>query len=537
MSSAVRYFRNWIKSLVAALLLVLAAQSVVGHAADEAFLPVAREIDRRLAEHWQGKGITPAAACDDATLLKRVTLDLTGRIPTPAEWEVRLKDGKPLADRYAALVAELIDGPEFPLHLGAVLDEMLQGSLAGNAEFTDYLRRSIRAGKPWDAIFREVLVGPWDTPDRKPATKFLELRAKDLDKLTTDATRVFFGVDVSCARCHDHPLVDDWKQDHYYGMASFFHRTSGGKGSISEKNEGDVTFKAADGSQHTARVMFLSGRVAEDPPEENGKKPKVSRREQLVSIAIAEQKFLSRALVNRLWQQFFGRGLVHPVDQIHSANPPTLPGLLEWLAEDFVTSGYNVKRLVGAIVTSRAYQLSSRWEQPTPLPSEGDFAVMRLGLLTPRQYAFSVLVATGRADFGEATAIEKRAEQLAGSLGSKRISQYLTVEQQAAELLANLDPAQDGQTSAAEALFLSNNPAVQKLFAAEEKTLAARLAVLEQPPRIAEAAIRGVYCRAPFAGEVDHLASWVQQQTSPRQQTCEQLVWVLVTSAEFRFKH
>ena len=504
---------------------------------EEPFASTAKEIDRRLAAHWQAKGITPAKRAEDAVLLKRVTLDLLGRIPTQAEWEARLKDGKPLQDRYPQLVVELLESPEFPLHLGAMLDEMLQGSAAGNAEFTDYLRRSVRSGKPWDVVFREIMTGPWDTPERKAAIKFLDVRAKDLDKLTTDTTRVFFGVDVSCARCHDHPVVDDWKQGHYYGMASFFNRTSGGKGQISEKNEGDVAFKGADGSQQTAKVMFLSGSVAVDPPEENGKKPKVSRRQQLVDIAVQDQKFLSRALVNRLWQQYFGQGLVHPVDQIHSGNSPSVPGLLEWLAEDFVASGYNVKRLVGAIVSSQAYQLSSRWEQSSPPPTEGDFAVMRLRLLSPRQYAFSVLVATGKADLAEGTLIEKRAEQLAGTAGSKRIAQYLTIEQQAAELLANLDPLASGQTSAAEALFLSNNPNVQKLFAADEKSLAAKLSELKQPAEIAVAAIRSVYCRPSLPDEKDRLTKWIGEQQTPLPQICEQLVWVLVTSAEFRFQH
>lgn len=527
-----------IASHCCACLVFLLSQFLTSKAiAAEPFAAAAHQIDKHLTAHWQAKDITPANVADDATLLKRVTLDLIGRIPTLAEMELQLKDKQPLAERYPAIVAELLESPEFSLHMGAMLDEMLQGSAAGNADFSDYLRRSLREGKPWDKLFRELLVGPWDVPERKPATKFLELRAKDLDKLTTDTTRIFFGVDVSCARCHDHPLVDDWKQDHYYGMASFFHRTTGGKGSISEKNEGDVTFKAADGSQQTARVMFLSGQVATDPPEQDGKKPKVSRREQLVEIALSEQKFLSRALVNRLWEQFFGRGLVHPVDQIHSGNPPSVPGLLEWLAEDFVASGYNVKQLVGAIVSSRAYQLSSRWEHSTRVPDEGDFAVMRLQLLTPRQYAFSVLVATGRADFSSPSALEQRVERLSGNTGSKRITQYLATEQQAAELLKNLDQKQDGQTSAAEALFLSNNSAVQKLFVADEKTLSANLVAIQDPKQLAEAAIRGVHGRAADTSEIERLTAWINSQTSPRQQTCEQLVWVLVTSAEFRFKH
>jgi hypothetical protein len=534
------FCRNKLTMTLGAALLALCTVAATSLAAEPDHLSVAREIDRRLTEHWQAKNITPAAVADDATQLRRLALDLTGRIPMRNEWEARLKvskDQKPLAERYPQLVDELLKGPEFPLHFGTVLDELLQGSAAGNAEFTDYLRTSLRSGKRWDALFRELMVGPWDTAEKKPATHFLANRAKDLDKLTTDATRVFFGVDVSCARCHDHPLVSDWKQGHYYGMASFFHRTTGGKGAISEKNDGDVTFKGADGSQQTARVMFLTGTVVSDPPAEEGKKPKVSRREQLVTVALADQKFLARSLVNRVWHYLLGRGLVHPVDQMHSANPPSVPGLLEWLADDFVSSGYDLQRLIGGIVTSKAYRLSSKWEHSSPLPEEGDFAVRRLRLLSPRQYAFSVLVATGRADFSEPNAVELRAEKLAGSSGTKRVSQYLATEQQAQSLLGQLDPIESGQTSAAEAMFLSNNPAVQKLFAADEGTLAGKLAPMEKPLEAADAAIRSVYCRAPQPNEAERLAEWLTNQPGETKSRYEQLLWALVTSAEFRFQY
>ena len=497
---------------------------------------VAAEIDHRLEAHWQARGITPAGLADDATVFRRLMLDLAGRIPTRTEWEAYLADKAPTEERYQKAVRQILAGPEFPLHQGAVLEEMLQGSAAGNAEFTDYLRRSLRERKGWDAVFRELMLGPWQSDETKPATHFLGARAKDLDRLTTDATRVFFGVDVSCARCHDHPLVDDWKQDHYYGMASFFNRTTGGKGSISEKFEGEVSFKSIDGSQKTATLMFLSGRVATEPPPEEAKQNKFSRREQLVTIALENKTFLSRSLVNRLWQQFFGRGLVHPVDQMHSGNPPSVPGLLEYLADDFAASGYDIQRLIGAIVSTKAYRLSSRWESAAPLPEEGDFAVARLRLLSPRQYAMSLLVATGRAEFTAPDALQSRAERLAGAAGTDRIKQYLSAEEKASPLLAQLDPGHDGQTSATESLYLSNNPAVQALVSAEPGTLTMRLAEMGEPRQIAEAAIRHVFSRPPAAGEVERLAEWFGQQPE-KQRDCEQLIWILLTSAECRFQH
>ncbi len=143
---------------------------------------------------------------------------------------------------------------------------MIQGSYAGNDQFVDYLRRGLRERKSWDTVFRELMLGPWDSEAMKPANRFLDKRAKNLDALTADAARAFFGVDVSCAKCHDHPLVADWTQDHFYGMASFFNRTTGGKGKVGEKNEGEVTFLAADGQAKTAKMMFLSGRVVDELP-------------------------------------------------------------------------------------------------------------------------------------------------------------------------------------------------------------------------------------------------------------------------------
>lgn len=533
----VRQFALRLLMASSALVLGTWAAKAEEPAAASDYRTVAAEVDRRLDAHWQAQGIAPAAQADEATVFRRLMLDTAGRIPTKSEWEAYLADKAAAEERYQKTVRQILDGPDFPLYLGTVLDEMLQRPGAANTAFTDYLRRRVRERKGWDVVFRELLLGPWQSDEAKPAARFLEVRAKDLDRLTTDATRIFFGVDVSCARCHDHPLVPDWKQDHYYGMASFFNRTTGGQGNIAEKFEGDVSFKSVDGSQKTAALMFLSGRVVDEPPPADAKKNKFSRREQLVTIALEDKTFLSRSLVNRLWRQCFGRGLVHPVDQMHASNPASVPGLLEYLADDFAASGYDIHRLVGAIVSTKAYRLSSQWNALAPLPDERHFAVARLRLLAPRQYALSLVVATGRAEFGAADPVQARAEKLAGASGVSRIAQYLAAEEKAAPLLSELDPGYDGQTSAAEALYLSNHPAVQTLMSAEPGTLAARLAALSDPRQIAEAAIRHVHCRPPAEGEVDRLANWYSHEQQEPARICEQLVWVLATSAEFRFQH
>lgn len=499
-----------------------------------------KTIDKYLDDHWKSGRITPAPAADDAEFLRRVTLDLAGRIPTPAEVDRFLADKS--GNKRLKTVERLIDGPEFPLHFGNVLDQMIQGRYSGDEAFLDYLRRNLREGTTWDDFFREIIIGPWDEERVKPASRFLDRRARNLDRLTADATRVFFGVDISCAKCHDHPLVEDWKQDHFYGMASFFNRTTGGKGKVGEKNEGEVTFLAADGKEKTARMMFLSGQFIDEPAgserEKGGKQTRWSRREQLVKVALEDQIFLSRSFVNRMWQYFFGLGLIDPVDQIHSGSLPAVDGLLDQLAEDFAAGGYDVRRLIAAIVTSRAYGLSSKWERDEPVPADFFFAVARLRPLSRRQLAFSIVMATSGERFDAGDEITSRIEQYVGVDGLGRIEKYLALEERSQELIGAFDPrAVEFQSSTDEALFLSNNEAMQKLIRAEGENLSGRLAKMDDTRELVEAAVKTILSRPPREDELSQLAEWVGRPDVDRRRAAEQLVWALLTSAEFRFNH
>jgi hypothetical protein len=485
---------------------------------------VAARIDELLTKHWQAHGIKPAAPADDASFLRRATLDLAGRIPTREEALAFAQDHA--TDRRARALRRLMEGPEYALALGRALDDGLQGKYAGDPEFLEYLRASVARHRPWDVMFREMMLGPWDTPEQKRASRFLSRRQRDLDELTTDTARVFFGVNVSCARCHDHPLVADWKQDHYYGMESFFVRTSEaakGKrdGEVGEKPAAEVMFVTTKGERRTAKLMFLNGRAL-DAAASHG------RREQLVKAALEEKDFFSKAAVNRLWAHLLGRGLVHPLDQMHSANPPSVPGVLEWLADDLVAHGYDLDRVVAGIVLSRAYQLSSAKPGGGDAPDEKDFAQALLRPLTPQQYALSLLIATGDEALDEAKAPEARAKK------------YRELEGQAVALAKPgvLDGrGEKYQASTGEALFLSNHPGVQKLLAPAGKNLVARLAATGDNGAMVDTAVWAVLGRAPEADERAYLAAWVAGRKGDRAKACGELVWALVTSAEFRFNH
>jgi hypothetical protein len=244
-----------------------------------------------------------------------------------------------------------------------------------------------------------------------------------------------------------------------------------------------------------------------------------TRRQQLVEVALEERTYFSRAIVNRVWAYFFGRGLVQPLDQMHAANPSAVPGLLEWLGDDLATHGYRLDRLVAGIVSSRAYQLAS---------TRGDgesshdpyFARAMLRPLTPHQLALSLAVATGEE----------------GTLTAER---YRRLESQAASLAraGRLDTRSDRyQSSTTEALFLSNHPDVQRHVQPAGNNLAARLARCANTGELVETAAWAVLNRPPTVEERGYLAKWLDGHRD-RGRACGQLVWALLTSAEFRFNH
>jgi hypothetical protein len=514
-------------------------------------------IDRRLADHWRAAGAAPAPMADDAEFLRRITLDLTGRLPD--DEERRLFVAASTERRRTELVERLLAGPEFPLHFARVVDDWIQRDKHGDDAFVEWLRTSLSARRSWDAMFAAMLVGPWDADAERPANRFLTKRAKNLDALTADGSRAFFGVDITCARCHDHPLVEDWKQQHYYGLASFFHRTqlSGPKEkeSIGEKKEGELSFAVKGGTTQTARPMFLDGvLVSLEEPKDTAKKAEpASRRKLLVDAALREKKFLSRAAVNRVWAWFFGRGLVEPVDQMHSGNPASVPKLLNELADDFAVQGYDLQRLVRQIVMSRAYGATYRAPENAVEPQRrrdaektggGErkedggvsidlFLAPRLRPLTPRQYSLSLVAALSGDGLGSLS-------------GTARAQRYRELEKTAAALCGELDPTVEGyQAGYREALYVTNHAAFQKLIGSATESpspnsLVAKLTALGNDEARVIAAFTAFLGRHPTIEESRAvLNSWKSAATAsiPIHERVADLLWAIATSAEFRFNH
>ncbi len=399
------------------ILAVLAAEGRVRADEPPALLPATQPIEQVVDHYIDQKlkedNVRPAGPAADATLVRRLTLDLVGRIPTMAETRAYLESKDPA--KKTQLVDRLMASPGFVRHLANELDAMLMaGSRTG---LRDYLQKALAAGRNWDGIYRDLMLPDDKGPIQKGAQEFVRSRVADLDRLTADVSSLFFGVNVSCARCHDHPLVHDWKQDHFFGMKSFFHRTFDAGAFIGEREVGLVKFKTTKGVEKKAQLMFLTGKVVADASVrepngadmkrdreilENAKKnktpppaPKVSARKLLVELSLQpdQRDYFARSIVNRTWQRLFAHGLVMPLDQMHSENPASHPELLDWLARDTSSNGYNLRRLIRGLVLSKTYARSSRWESDE-LPRASQFAVARIRALTPMQMALSLRLAT-----------------------------------------------------------------------------------------------------------------------------------------------
>ena len=338
--------------------------------------PLHQRIDAAIATSQTGP---VAGLASDAEFIRRVSLDLVGTIPTSAEVRAFLAEASP--DKRTALVERLVADPRFALHWAEVFDTLLMerrpDKHVPHAEWIKYLQASLVQNKPWNQLVREIMTADGTDPALRPAAKFFLDRDAEPHILTRDVGRIFFGVDLQCAQCHNHPLVDHYLQSDYYGLYAFANRTvlfndeTAKQMQLGEKAEGDADYQSVftkDASRSRPRLpggteleephLALGDEYVVAPADKVRPVPKYSRRAQLAKATEGGNGAFDRNLPNRLWAQLFGRGLVHPVDWNHPHNPPVHPQVLDALTQEFVSSGYNIQHLIRQIVLSQTYQRS-----------------------------------------------------------------------------------------------------------------------------------------------------------------------------------
>jgi len=339
---------------------------------------VAEAIDKHVNQFLASAKLQPAPPGDDTEFLRRIYLDLAGRVPTAGQ-AAEFLDGKQ-PDKRTTLIDSLLATPEFGQQFGRTWRDWIcppELPSTGNAgtqpyqearEFGDWMGKKFAAGESWDRITRDILTAQGEIKNN-PQIIFYGLVGQG-GKTTPDGTAravtsIFMGVQLQCAQCHDDPYRD-WSQQEHWALAAFFGRFEGdfekievGKGPSEQPGEITIPSSSFRNVGATVPAAFLRGDVLQ---AKDGKDLRVPLVEWLTA---KDNPYFARAFANRLWFQFFSRGIVNPVDDFRVLNPPSHPGLMKLLASEFAASGYDVKHLVRCICYSQAYQRTSRMDPGT----------------------------------------------------------------------------------------------------------------------------------------------------------------------------
>jgi mono/diheme cytochrome c family protein len=513
--------REWIAAMAAGT-----AKHGKRTTAPRRFDSVTEAIDAFIIESWKQNRIKPAALADDRTWCRRVYLDLAGRIPTTAELDEFL--GSRSKTKRNALVDRLLQSEDYVIRMRELWDVMLMGRpRRENQEerrkqngWWSFLENSFRANRPWNETVRDFLIARPDKAENKGATWFLYERRNEHQAIAEAVAPVVYGTKIDCAQCHDHPLAREIKQAHYWGLVAAFNRSKnvdGGNAVAESAIGGFVNFTNLKKESQPAVIALLTGRTIEEvrpggdekekdsddnyeDPKAKARVPKFSRREVFADAVTRDNPLLARAFVNRMWAVFLGRGIVHPADEINARNAPSHPELLEWLSRDFAAHQYDTRRLVRGIVLSRVYALS---------PSDA----------APERFA---------------GALERplSAEQLARSW---RIAAGLTPEDNSLRravttAMPDLLPRQYNATFQ-QAQFLSCSPALAETLK-PEGTVAQLAAIPHSRSRVRQAFL-AVYGRVPDSDEARQAEAFLDARLDKPAEAARDLLWALMTSAEF----
>ena len=505
-------------------------------------------IDHYIDAKIKNAKIAPAPPADDATLVRRLYLDLAGRIPTVVEAQAIINSKDP--QKRQKLIDDLAASPEFIRHNATEFDVFLRNENPDGGSVRSYLLAAFQENRPWDQMFRD-LIGTGEKAHPAKPEQYVLKRLKDRDVLARDVSSVFFGLNISCAQCHRHPYINTLTQDYFFGMREFFAASYDFKGNLLDRKYVKPSeFKAKDGKMQPVILKFLNGKVVERPKIETAaadlakaiqeetkaieklakekskdlpSQPTFRPRAKLAEIALdaENRERFAKALVNRLWYRFYGHGLVMRVDQLHANNAPSHPALLDWLARDFIEHKYDIKRLIVGLVSSSAYARTSEWKGSSP-PTPDHFAVAAIRPLTPGQWGASFQLVANPSLFGPDKGIAGR-EKFAAALENAGVEAGKFIEY----------PRDDSPISASESMRLSNDAGIQKSLVGRAASL---LKLKDRKSQISEAMWIAL-SRPPTVSEVELFDSYLERRKARPEAGLQQMIWAVVNSPEFRFNH
>lgn len=315
-------------------------------------------VDKHVFAKLELLGLPPSELSDDATFLRRVTIDIAGRLPSQEEATAFLADTS--ADKRAKKIDALLDTPEYAEWFANKWSSILRNKRSapeyarGTFAFNDWVRASIQENKPFDQFVGELVTASGEMTQNPPVAWYRAV--KDQNEQMQDVAQVFLGIRMQCAQCHHHPY-EKWSQDDYYGLTAFFSTLQRKPG---EQPSEEIVFhkRKAAGSQNPNTKVTLKPTPLGDEPLEIADE-RDPRQELAGWMRDKENPFFAKMFVNRYWKHFFGRGIVEPEDDMRVTNPATHPEMLDELASSFVASGFDMKELIRTICNSHTYQLSA----------------------------------------------------------------------------------------------------------------------------------------------------------------------------------
>ncbi len=501
-------------------------------------LPKNNPIDELAYARFQELGIRPSDPCTDGEFIRRATLDVLGRMPSAEETRAFLADAS--ADKRKRLIDRLLS-PEARFDYGDFWATKWSDLLRPNTQrvgvkpvylFDQWIRENFRSNTPWNQLITELLTASGSSHEYGPVAILRDKR--EPAEMAEFVSQLFLGVRLNCAQCHHHPS-EKWSQDDYYSMAAFF-------GSMQRKGQGISApisgepeywwFEPGGKVTHPVTEAVMTPK-APDTPAFTDLDSKIDPRRVFVDwLTKEENPFFAKALVNRIWAELFGVGIVDPVDDFRDSNPPSNGPLLDWLAQDFVKNGFDQKKTIRTILESRLYQESSVANE-TNVGDGRNFSRRYRSRLPAEVLLDAISQITGQAERLSGLPADARAmQQWNHLLPSDFLDAFGRPDSSAAP------PCQrEGGGSVVQALHLMNSNTLQRKLSG--KSVWVEELMKKTAPEAVEEVYLRLYSRTPTAGEKEIATKYLVPQGAgpvPRV-TLEDLIWSLINTPEFVLNH
>jgi Protein of unknown function (DUF1553)/Protein of unknown function (DUF1549) len=498
-------------------------------------------VDMHSQKKWQELGIVPSDLCSDEQFIRRVSVDIAGTLPTAAQVKAFLADKNP--NKRDKLVDDLLETTEYSYYFANRWADVLRvkrgnqpNRAFGTFSFHHWIKDSIATDKPYDQFAREILAAIGDESKSPAVVWYRDLQKPE--QFVDDSCQLFLGVRMACAQCHHHPY-EKWSQDDYWGMAAFF-------GQIGRKNVPTpgivvqnqnqnrlVIFNKGTGNvinmrtQKTAVMRPLDGEpvvlsAGDDP------------RQHLVDWMVHDKNpFFARAIANRYWAHFFGRGIVDPIDDMRVTNPPTNPELLDALAKDLVDHKYSLKHLIGTICKSRTYQLSA-------VPNEFNKHDKRsYARFYPRTMTAEVLFdavsqLTDSPSSFPGLPADKHAPRRAIMLPDEAFQSYFLDVFGRPQRISACECERVTEANLAQALHLLNSAEIQNKLARNGGRADQMAKDARTDQEKIEELFLWAFARRPSQAQVDFFLEIISRNQANRRLAYEDAVWALLNAKEFR---